>query len=66
MLAPNDPSFGGKNDLINIRRFPYIFIFIPGGNRPPWAIKGDSLTTHKTTHFGEKKEKGRVHLRAIL
>ena len=50
MLAPNDPSFGRKNDLINIRRFPYVSIFISGGNRPPWAIKGASLTPSHTHH----------------
>ena len=49
-LAPNRPSFGGKNDLIYIRRFPYVSIFISGGNRPPWAIKGASLTPSHTHH----------------
>ena len=53
MLAPNDPSFGGKNDLINIRRFPYVSIIIPRGNRPSWAIKGASLTPSHTHHSRE-------------
>ena len=52
-LAPNRPSFGGKNDLIYIRRFPYVSIFISGGNRPPWAIKGASLTPSHTHHSRE-------------
>jgi hypothetical protein len=59
-------SFGRKADLILLMVVINISIFNSGGNRPPWAIKGDSLTPHKTTHTGEKKEKGRVHFRAIL
>ena len=53
LLAPTGPIFGGKNDLINIRRFPYVSIFIPGRNWPPWAIKGASLTPSHTHHSRE-------------
>ena len=59
-------SFGRKADLILLMAVINVSIFNSGGNRPPWAIKGDSLTPHKITQFREKKEKGRVHLRAIV
>ena len=66
LLAPNGPRFGGKIATAIPTSVPNVPIFVSHGNQPPWAIKGDSLTPHNTTEFGEKKEKGRVHLRAIL
>ena len=66
LLAPNGQSFGGKIATAIPTSVPNVPIFVCRGNQPPWAIKGDSLTPHNTTQFEEKKEKGRVHLRAIL
>jgi len=48
MLVPNGPSFGGKIILILLKAVPSVSIFNSGRNRPPWAIKRASLTSHKT------------------
>ena len=50
MSAPLGLIFGGKIDHILLKAVPSVSIFIPGGNRPPWAIKGASLTPHNTHH----------------
>ena len=66
MSAPIGLSFGGKLVLIHSKVVLYVPIFVSHGNRPIQAIKGGGETPSFTTHFGYKKEKGRVHLRAIL
>ena len=65
-LPPMQVRLGGRFVLITLKAVLSVSISEDGGNRPTWAIKGASLTPHNTTHFGEKKEKGRVNFRAIL
>jgi len=66
MSAPIGLSFGGKLVLIHSKAVLYVPIFVSCGNRPIEAMKGGGETLSMRTQFGEKKEKGRVHLRAIL